>query len=419
MGFGELIPRLPRLALRLSQTIAAARDARPDLVVGIDSKAFCLRVLAALSADRRRRATHSEGTLRAAGAEAPALVQYVAPSAWAFADAPRRAARLAAIVDELLVLLPFEPALYEAAGARCTFVGHPAVADAAHERSASDGAPPLSDALDDALRSGAPRSALCLLPGSRRHEVATHLPLMLDAAERIAQHASSSGSSSGGSGGGGTGDIDDIGSSGSIGAINCLLLPAPPSVRSLVEEAVRARPAGSMRAIVCSETERHAAFSASRLALACCGTINAELALAGTPQVALYRSSPLTAFIVRQVLKPVIRHATLPNLLALRPPPATANDEVARALGAAPSGTAPIPELLFEQCTADGVARAAMRLLADPEAAAAQAVHAARALDTLAVRDAYGQPVPSATVAARALLRHLPQPAHVEDHDRG
>ena len=52
MGFAEVVPALPRLAMRMWQTISAARAEAPDVVVGIDSKAFCLRVLRALAADR-------------------------------------------------------------------------------------------------------------------------------------------------------------------------------------------------------------------------------------------------------------------------------------------------------------------------------------------------------------------------------
>ena len=115
MGFAELLPALPRLALRLRQTVAAAREEAPALVVGIDSKGFCLRVLRALAADR------------AGGASTPALAQLAAPSAWAFADARARAVQLSGVLDELLLLLPFEEALYRDAGVPCTFVGHPAL----------------------------------------------------------------------------------------------------------------------------------------------------------------------------------------------------------------------------------------------------------------------------------------------------
>ena len=376
MGFSELLPALPRLVLRLSQTLAAARAAAPDLVVGIDSKAFCLRVLGALAADRNRL---SDGS--AARPATPALVQYVAPSAWAFADAPRRAGRLSGVVDELLVLLPFEPALFEAAGTRCTFVGHPALEEDADETRT----PATSD-----VESGGARGALCLLPGSRRDEVDSNLPIMLDAAERIA-HALAQ-------------REPHEATCQADGAIDRLLLPAPPSVRALVEAHVRARPPGKLRAVVTSDVSRHAAYRASSLALACCGTVNTELARAGTPQVAMYRSNALTSLIVRKLLRPAIRHAALPNIMNVRRSEAVAED-------AAICSDVLIPEMLFEECTAEAVAHAGIELLTKPDRAERQLATAARALESLAVRDAHGAAVPSSTIAARALLQYLQRPS--------
>ena len=377
MGFSELVPALPRLVLRFRQTLAAARAAAPDLVVGIDSKAFCLRVLGALAADRKQL---SDGN--AARPATPTLVQYVAPSAWAFADAPRRAGRLSGVVDELLVLLPFEPALFEAAGTRCTFVGHPALEEDADETTTSASAD---------VESGGTRGALCLLPGSRRHEVDSNLPIMLDAAERIAHALAQR-------------DRHDGRSQLPAHSIDRLLLPAPPSVRALVEAHVRSRPPGSLRAVVTSEVSRHAAYRASSLALACCGTVNTELARAGTPQVAMYRSNALTSLIVRRLLRPAIRHAALPNIMNVRRSEAVAED-------AATCSDVLIPEVLFEECTAEAVAHAGIELLTDPDRAERQLATAARSLESLAVRDAHGAAVPSSTIAARALLKHLPRPS--------
>ena len=191
MGFAEIVPALPRLVMRFRQTVAEARAVAPDAVVGIDSKAFCIRVLGALAADRRLlgspRREHKK----------PALLQYVAPSAWAFADAPRRAARLHGTVDELLALLPFEPPLFAAADIPCTFVGHPAL------DGGGDALPSGTAAADEA-----DRSALCLLPGSRRQEVDANLPLMLQAVELVEP---------------------------SCYRIDRLLLPTPPSLRAAVE----------------------------------------------------------------------------------------------------------------------------------------------------------------------------------------
>ena len=105
MGFAEVLPRLPQLHARFHQTLDAVAELQPQVVIGIDSKAFCLRMLRAL-ADRRTGSTVQAGG-RAAGR--PSLLQYVAPSVWAFGDAHRRATQLVGGVDELLALLPRGP----------------------------------------------------------------------------------------------------------------------------------------------------------------------------------------------------------------------------------------------------------------------------------------------------------------------
>lgn len=108
MGFAEVLPRLLSLRSRLHQSLAAVRELRPSVVLGIDSKAFCLRLLRALADERREKARGSSSAGRGS-TRGPALIQYVAPSAWAFRDADQRAARLAETgLDELLLLLPFE-----------------------------------------------------------------------------------------------------------------------------------------------------------------------------------------------------------------------------------------------------------------------------------------------------------------------
>ena len=82
----------------------------PDAVITIDAPGFCFRLAKRLK-----------------GSGIP-LIHYVAPSVWAWR--PGRAVRVAALYDHLLTLLPWEPPYFERHGLACTFVGHPAVAEA-------------------------------------------------------------------------------------------------------------------------------------------------------------------------------------------------------------------------------------------------------------------------------------------------
>ena len=374
MGFAEVVPRLPSLRRRLHETIAAVGELRPHVVLGIDSKAFCLRLLRAV-AD-----AHGPGSGGSDGAAntRPSLLQYVAPSAWAFRDAERRASQLVGGVDELLALLPFEPPLFEGAGVPCTFVGHPSLEDGAAllpptatQRRTT--AAPLLRRLG--LHADAP--TLCLLPGSRPQEVRCTLPHMLQAAELMAAA------------------LPPQPSPPPAAPSLQLLLAAPPALRPLVEETIEAQQRQQRRRMerehlsvaVVGSDERYEAYAASDLALACSGTVNVELALRGVPQLALYRTSWLTSVYVRAVLRPAISHATLPNLI---------------------SGREIVPELLFERCAAEPVAAAALEMLRRPATGDEQlAALREEVLPRLGVRDAAGALVPPSTVAARAVLRHL------------
>ena len=91
MGIAEVLPRLPLILRRIRETAAALTEARPDLLITIDSPGFGLRV-----ARKARKAL--PGTV---------MTHYVAPSVWAWK--PGRAKEMATYVDHVLALLPFEP----------------------------------------------------------------------------------------------------------------------------------------------------------------------------------------------------------------------------------------------------------------------------------------------------------------------
>jgi lipid-A-disaccharide synthase len=83
------------------------------------------------------------GEFAKAGAVPPVCIQYVAPSVWAYkGEAPQGlAAKWGPVIDHMLCILPFEPALCRAAGIDATFVGHPVLEDAWECVSANRGHP--------------------------------------------------------------------------------------------------------------------------------------------------------------------------------------------------------------------------------------------------------------------------------------
>ncbi|MFC7543381.1 lipid-A-disaccharide synthase [Siccirubricoccus deserti] len=146
MGLVEVLPRLRRLAGRMDQAEADILARRPAVLVTIDAPSFTLRLA---------------GRIRPRGIR---VVHYVAPQVWAWR--PGRVRKIAARVDRLLALLPFEAPFFEAAGIPVRFVGHPVLesgadaGDAARFR-ATHGLAPGSARYWSCRAAGAVRSPGC------------------------------------------------------------------------------------------------------------------------------------------------------------------------------------------------------------------------------------------------------------------
>jgi lipid-A-disaccharide synthase len=256
MGLTEILPHLPRLLRRIRETVAHVQATRPAVVVTIDGPGFNLRVARAL---------------RQAGYTGK-LVHVVAPSVWAWK--PGRAAKLATLYDHLLALLPFEPPYFTPHGLATTFIGHPIV-DCGADR---------GDGAAFRIRHGMAVTTplLAVLPGSRRGEVSRLLPIFAATVSRLAaEHPGLQ-----------------------------VALPVVPHLADLLAQATARWPV-PVHLIV--QSEKYDLMAASTAALAASGTVTLELALAGVPAVVAYRVHPLTAAIVRRLIK--VKYAGLVNLL--------------------------------------------------------------------------------------------------------
>lgn len=255
MGFLEVLPHLRRLARRLSETEAAVRALRPDLLVTIDSPGFNLRLLHRLH----------DLTLP--------KIHYVAPQAWAWR--PGRAKALARDLDRLLLILPFEPDFFARYGVPATFVGHPIVEEL----------PEAPDAAGFRRAHGiAPETPLvALLPGSRAGVAAAHLPILGDTVARLAEEVPG------------------------LEAVIPTVAHVAPAVRAAVAD-------WTLPVTVIEErAHRFDAFAACRVAIASSGTVGLELALARLPFITIYRTNPLTAWLARRLIS--VPHVNLINLI--------------------------------------------------------------------------------------------------------
>ena len=286
-AFGP-IPTLLRAWRRLRAALEGPR--RPAALVIIDFPEFNIRLA---------------GVARRAGIP---VVYFIPPQVWAWR--PWRARAIARRVSLVLAVLPFEVALYREAGARVEFIGHPVL-------DALVGAPSRDEARARlGLEGGA--TVVGVLPGSRAQEIARTLPVLHDAAARIAAAR--------------PGTRFVLGAVAGEGAIDpaTMLGGRGPAVQ-----------------IVRGDT--YSVMRAADLLLATSGTATLEAALLGTPMVVCYRMSRVSEAWVRLLVR--VPWISLANVTL---------------------GRAVVPEIYQRAFTPERVAAEALALLASPAALQAQ-----------------------------------------------
>ncbi len=245
MGLAEVVRELPRL-LRLSRRLRRqVASRRPDVAVLVDSPDFNLPL-----------ARH----LRRLGVP---VVVYVSPQLWAWRAG--RVRRMRRDVRKVLTILPFEVGFYEAHGVEAEYVGHPLVDELA---------PVMAD--PPARRA----ESLALLPGSRRHEVRSLLPIMLEAAALLRRDRPSL-------------------------AVRVMVAPGldPGLVKELVGD----------DDVELVGRDRHRELATCGAALVASGTATLECALLDVPMVVGYRLHPVTYRLARRLVR--VPHVALANLV--------------------------------------------------------------------------------------------------------
>jgi lipid-A-disaccharide synthase len=292
MGLFEVLHHLPRLLRLRSRVRRALLEVRPDVFVGIDAPEFNLGLAPAL---------HEAG-LR--------TVQYVSPQVWAWRRG--RAGRMARYLDLVLCLLPFERGVYDEAGLRSIFVGHPL----------ADQLPLEPDAAAARTKLGLPDGAriVAVLPGSRAGEVARLAGPFAGAVAWLAARRP---------------------------GLAFVAALADERTRASFESAIARHAPGVEVRMVTGQAQ--AALTASDVALVASGTATLETLLCKRPMVVAYRLGGLTAFALRHLGLLKAPFFAQPNLLA---------------------GRRVVPELAQDDVNPERLGREVERWLDEPEAVA-------------------------------------------------
>lgn len=285
-GLTEVIWALPRLLGIANDLMRAAADRVPDVAVLIDHPDFNMRLAHRLKSFGIR------------------VVYYISPQVWAWRQ--KRVHTIRRLVDEMLVILPFEQDFYAKHGVKAQFVGHPFVEELPLN--------PDRGAARAVLNVPADGPVVALLPGSRSKEVTRHLPIMLQAMRLIRS---------------------------SVPEARALIPVASTIDRSVIEAYVR--DAGVEASII----DGHATevISASDAAVVCSGTATLQTALLKRPMVVVYQASWLTYQILKRMIK--VAHIAMVNLIA---------------------GRTLVPELIQDAFTPENVASHIRGLLQDASA---------------------------------------------------
>ncbi len=227
------------------------------------------------------------------------VIYYIAPQLWAWGR--RRLTVIQRVVSRMIVVLPFEELLYRDAGVPCRFVGHPLL----------DGMASDYDRARSRKQLGLPREGVILgvLPGSRRAEIQSLLPVMLEATLRVKAW---------------------------FPALHCVIGQAPTVPDDWLHDALR----HTTIPVTVIPNQPNDVMAAADVLLVASGTATLQAALIGTPMVLAYRVSWLTYVLARMILK--VHYVGLVNLVA---------------------GRGVVPEVLQADVTAERLSEEALRLL--------------------------------------------------------
>ena len=284
MGFVEVLKKLPDVWKLRNAFIDLMEKRKPDVLLTIDYPGFNMR-LAKLAKERGIN-----------------VVYFIAPQVWAWR--PGRAADVAKVTDKIACIFPFECDFYKSYGANIEFIGHPLVDTVK---------PSLSRKEAEELagkRTGHP--LILLMPGSREMEIQRLLPVMLDAVKILKQKRP---------------ELD-------------FAIPRAATIaKEILEDSVRQ--AGLNIRLI--EGHNYDVMSVADLAIVTSGTVTLEAAMCGLGCEILYKSSPVSFWIAKRVVK--IPNIGLPNIVA---------------------GRQIEPELLQDDCTPENISSTALELL-EPE----------------------------------------------------
>lgn len=286
MGLVEVLKRYRQIKAIFNQLVERLSKDKPDLLILVDYPGFNLKLA---------KKAHKLGI---------PVLYYISPKVWAWR--PGRVKTIRRYVDHMAVLFPFEQALYEDAGVPVTCVGHPLVDAVKSELTSSE--------AKRQLNINPEHRVLGLFPGSRRSEVESLLPVMLQTADRIHQRHM---------------DLE-------------VLLPLAPGLDMAFLQPMLSQSKLDIKVV---KGDFYDVTRSCDAIVAASGTVTLEIALMGVPHLLVYRVAPMSYRILKRLVK--IPYVGLCNIVT--------DQNI-------------ITELLQDEVTVDNLDKQLTELLTNPQA---------------------------------------------------
>jgi len=245
MGFTEVVMNLKTILNNIDFCKKDILEHKPDVLILVDYPGFNLRIAEFAKQNNFK------------------VFYYISPQVWAWKQS--RVHKIKKIVDKMFVILPFEKEFYQRFNYDVDFVGHPLIDAVASYQN-----------ISCKLNVDTDKPIIALLPGSRKQEIKTMLPLMLSMVGRYKDY--------------------------------CFVIAGAPSQnKEFYQEFIN----GTDVELVFNQT--YQLLQRARVALVTSGTATLETALFGVPEVVCYKGGAISYAIARQLVK--VDYISLVNLI--------------------------------------------------------------------------------------------------------
>ncbi len=245
MGFTEVLMNLRTILNNIDICKKDILQHKPDVLILVDYPGFNLRIAEFAKAYNIK------------------VFYYISPQIWAWKQS--RVHKIKRVVDKMFVILPFEKEFYKRFDMDVDFVGHPLLDAVSNYASQSN-----------TLSATSNKPIIALLPGSRKQEIATMLPLMLAMKKQYIDY-------------------------------QFIIAGAPSQTKEYYQTFI----ADADVKIVFNET--YQLLQKAEAALVTSGTATLETALFNVPEVVCYKGGAISYAIAKQLVK--VKYISLVNLI--------------------------------------------------------------------------------------------------------